>query len=155
MKKYLIIAVLAAIGIFNAFYLSYEGLQILEAQKSAWPLGVLPCDISEKLSCSGILAHPRAVIFSIWEWKILFPMIAAVVYPLLFIIALWGWFSRSLLPAKILTVMAIGGIMFNSYVIYQEYVVQIFCPLCAMCTVIIVTIGILAGYMWKKGLQKS
>lgn len=82
-------------------------------------------------------------------------MIAAVVYPLLFIIALWGWFSRSLLPAKILTVMAIGGIMFNSYVIYQEYVVQIFCPLCAMCTVIIVTIGILAGYMWKKGLQKS
>lgn len=82
-------------------------------------------------------------------------MIAAVVYPLLFIIALWGWFSRSLLPAKILTVMAIGGIMFNSYVIYQEYVVQIFCPLCAMCTAIIVTIAILAGYMWKKGLQKS
>jgi uncharacterized membrane protein len=78
-------------------------------------------------------------------------MIAAVVYPILFILALWGYFGRTLLPAKILTFMAIGGMMFNGYVIYQEFVVGVFCPLCALCTVIIITIAILSGTLWKKG----
>jgi uncharacterized membrane protein len=54
-----------------------------------------------------------------------------------------------MLPAKILTGMALGGMMFNSYVIYQEFVVWVFCPLCAMCTVIIVTIFILSICIWK------
>ena len=76
-------------------------------------------------------------------------MVAAVVYPILFLIALWGWFSKSMLPAKILTGLALGGMMFNSYVIYQEYIVSVFCPLCAMCTVIIITIFILSICIWK------
>ena len=57
------------------------------------------------------------------SFKVAFPMIAAVVYPILFIIALWGWFSKKMLPAKILTGLAAGGILFNSYVISQEIIV--------------------------------
>ena len=77
-------------------------------------------------------------------------MIAAVVYPVLLLVALWGWFSKRILPAKVLTFLAGGGILFNSYVIYQEFIVGVFCPLCAMCTVIIITIFILALLMWMQ-----
>jgi uncharacterized membrane protein len=148
MRKYLIIAVLAAIGIFNAFYLSIPAYQYWNGANSQ-ALQMMPCDLSESLSCSGILQNPRAIIFSIGDFKVAFPMIAAVVYPILFLIALWGWFSRTTCPAKILTAMSAGGILFNSYVISQEFIVGVFCPLCAMCTAIIVTICILSICIWK------
>ncbi|MBX9809871.1 vitamin K epoxide reductase family protein [Candidatus Gracilibacteria bacterium] len=149
MKKYLIIAILAAIGIFNAIYLSIPAYEYWNGANSA-ALQMMPCDLSAKLSCSGILQNPRAIIFSIDDFKVAFPMIAVVVYPILFLLALWGWFSHSSLPAKILTGMALGGMCFNSYVIYQETIVGVFCPLCAMCTVIIVTIFALSILIWKK-----
>lgn len=123
MSKYLIIAVLAIIGIFNAWYLTYETLQIFATQASGGLLGVLPCDISDSLSCSGILSNPRAIIFSIGDFKVAFPMIAALVYPILLIIALIGWFTKKTCPAKILTGLAIGGTCFNGYVISQEIIV--------------------------------
>lgn len=148
MRKYLIIAVLAAIGIFNAIYLSIPAYEYWNGANSQ-ALQMMSCDISESLSCSGILQNPRAIIFSVGDFKVAFPMIAAVVYPVLFLIALWGWFSKSMLPAKVLTAMAAGGILFNSYVIYQEFIVGVFCPLCAMCTVIIIAIFFLALCIWK------
>lgn len=144
MRKYLIIAILAAIGIFNAWYLTYETLQIFAAQASGGFLGALPCDINSSLSCSGILSNPRAIIFTIGDFRVAFPMIAAVVYPILLIVVLWGWFSKNILAAKTLAVLAAGGILFNGYVISQEIIVGVFCPLCAMCTVIIITIFILS-----------
>ncbi len=149
MKKYLIIAALAAIGIFNAFYLSIPAYQYWNGADSA-ALQMMPCDLSESLSCSGILQSPRAIIFSLGDMKVAFPMIAAVVYPILFIIALWGWWSKTLLPARVLTGLSAGGILFNSYVISQEIIVGVFCPLCAMCTVIIVTICVLSVCIWKQ-----
>jgi uncharacterized membrane protein len=149
MRKYIIIAVLAAIGIFNAWYLTYETLQIFATQASGGLLGALPCDLSSSLSCSGILSNPRAIIFTIDDFKVAFPMIAAVVYPILFIVALMGWFTKKTCPAKVLTGLAAGGILFNSYVIYQEYIVRVFCPLCAMCTVIIIAIFFLSISIWK------
>ena len=122
MRKYLIIAVLAAIGIFNAIYLSIPAYEYWNGTNSA-VLQSMPCDISESLSCSGILQNPRAIIFSIGEFHVAFPMIATIVYPVLFLIALWGWFSKTTCPAKVLTAMSVGGILFNSYVIYQEFIV--------------------------------
>jgi len=148
MRKYLIIAVLAAIGIFNAFYLSIPAYEYWNGANSQ-ALQMMPCDLSSMFSCSDILKHPRAIIFEVYNFKVAFPMIAAVVYPILLIIALWGWFSKSYTPAKVLTAMAAGGILFNSYVIYQEFIVWVFCPLCAICTVIIITIFFLSIYIWK------
>lgn len=143
MKKYLIIAVLALIGIYNAIYLSIPAYEYWNgANKEV--LQSMPCDISSSLSCSGILQNPRAIIFSIGEFKVAFPMIAMLVYPILFLIALAGWFTKKPCPAKALTALSAGGILFNSYVIYQEIIVGILCPLCAMCTVIIIAIFILS-----------
>lgn len=148
MRKYLIIAVLAAIGIFNAIYLSLPAYEYWNGANST-ALQSMPCDISDSLSCSGILQNPRAIIFSLGDFKVAFPMIAAVVYPILFLIALWGWFSKSLLPAKVLTGLAVGGACFNGYVISQEIIVGVFCPLCAVCTIIIVTIAFISWTIWK------
>lgn len=148
MRKYLIILVLALIGVFNAAYLSIPAYDYWNGANS-FALQAMPCDISETLSCSGILQNPRAIIFSIGEFKVAFPMIALVVYPILVLLALIGWFTKKLYPAKALTAMATGGICFNSYVIYQEFVVGVFCPLCAMCTVIIIAIFILSIMIWK------
>lgn len=151
MRKYLIIAALALIGVFNAVYLSIPAYEYWNgANKDV--LQSMPCDISQSLSCSGILQNPRAIIFSLGEFKVAFPMIALVVYPILFIIALIGWFTKKSCPAKILAGLSAGGMLFNSYVIYQEFVVGIFCPLCAMCTVIIIAIFILSLSIikWEK-----
>ncbi len=149
MKEYLIIAILAAIGIFNAAYLTYETLQIFATQANGGILGALPCDINSTLSCSGILQNPRAIIFSVGDFKVAFPMIALVVYPILFLLALVGWFTKKPCPAKVLTALAFGGICFNGYVISQEIIVGVFCPLCAMCTVIIIAIFFLSISIWK------
>ena len=148
-KTYIIILILCAIAFVNASYLSYHAYAFWFAD-NAEALRSLPCDLSESLSCSGILSNPRALIFGIP-----FPMIAMVVYPVLFALALSGYIRKSLTEIKVITVMAIMGMCFNGYVISQEIIISVFCPLCAMCTAIIVTIAILAGYRWKKGLQKS
>lgn len=122
MRKYLIILILALIGVFNAAYLSIPAYQFWNGSNS-FVLQTMPCDLTEKLSCSGILQNPRAIIFSIGTFKVAFPMIALVVYPILVILALIGWFSQKTYPAKVLTAMAAGGICFNGYVISQEIIV--------------------------------
>lgn len=143
MKKYIIILVLALIAFANAAYLSYESYQFWFSA-NADALRNMPCDLTAHLSCSGILSNPRALIFGIP-----FPMIALIVYPIIFWLAFSGYLRKSLTEAKILTGLAFGGMCFNSYVISQEYVISVFCPLCAMCSVIIVSIFILSLCIWK------
>lgn len=139
MKKYLIILILALIGVYNAVELSIPAYQYWNgANKEV--LQSLPCDISETLSCSGILQNKRAIIFSVGEFHVAFPMIALVVYPILALLALSGWIRKSLTEAKWLIGLSAGGIAFNGYVISQEIIVGVFCPLCALCTAIIITV---------------
>lgn len=101
MRKYLIILILAVIAFANATYLSYEAYQFWFAS-NAEALRSLPCDLSATLSCSGILSNPRALVFGIP-----FPMIAMVVYPIIFLLALSGYLRKSLTEAKILTGLAL------------------------------------------------
>ncbi len=149
MRTYLIILSLTLIGFGSALYLSIHAYQYWNGA-DATALQNMPCDLSSTFSCSGILENPRAIIFSIGEFQVAFPMIALVVYPILFQLALVGYITRKIIFAKIITVMAIGGIAFNGYVISQEIIVWVFCPLCAMCTVIIITIAILGGLIWRE-----
>ncbi len=148
MRKFLIILILALIGVANAAYLSYHAYDFWFGG-NAEALRNLPCDISSMFSCSDILKNPRALVFGIP-----FPMIALVVYPLLALLALSGYMRKSATEAKILTGLSLGGMCFNGYVISQEFVVWVFCPLCAMCTVIIITIFILSISIWKSPTLK-
>lgn len=64
MKKYLIILILTLIGFSSALYLSIPAYEYWNGENSE-ALQAMPCDISDKLSCSGILKNPRAIIFEI------------------------------------------------------------------------------------------
>ena len=73
MKKFLIIAVLGLVGIFNAAYLTNS----FYAASSSF------CDISQTVSCSSALNIPELIFFGLP-----FSAIALGVYPILFLIAL-------------------------------------------------------------------
>jgi hypothetical protein len=106
MKKYLIILILSLIGLGNAIYLSIPAYEYWNGANSM-VLQSLPCDISSTLSCSGILQNPRAIIFSIGDFHVAFPMVALIVYPILALIALSGYIRQSLTEARVLTGMAL------------------------------------------------
>jgi uncharacterized membrane protein len=64
-----------------------------------------------------------------------------IVYPIIFLVALFWIFGKIKKHFKILTAMWAGWIMFNWYFIYQEtFNIGAFCPLCLLCSAIIITI---------------
>lgn len=73
-------------------------------------------------------------------------MVAIAVYPVLLLIALWGIIKKKHHKASnALTYLSAAGILFNSYFIITEaLVIKAFCPLCLLCTGIIITIFILS-----------
>ncbi len=139
MKKFTIIIILSIIATFNAAYLTWKAYGVFGDWKSF-------CDINDRRSCANVVNHPAAYI-----GPIPFPAVALVVYPVLIAIAIMGLYCTT--PKrnyKILTFLSLGGILFNSYFIYQEtFVIKAYCPLCLMCTVIIITIFALSLSGWK------
>lgn len=140
--KLIIILVLTVLALFNASYLSYDWLFSIQSASSlyfpVWDItwGGSFCDINETLSCSAVLQNPLSQIY----W-IPFPIFALFVYPIIFIVALLGLLWKMKKHFKILAIIATFGIMFNWYFIYQEtFNIGAFCPLCLMCTAIILTI---------------
>lgn len=139
--KFKAIITLSIIALINAAYLSAKARWLFE-----WNTF---CDINSRRSCANVVAHPAAYI-----GPIPFPAIALVVYPILLILAIIGLRSRT--PRKYFkTLSVLSGlwILFNAYIIYQEtYVIKAFCPLCLLCTAVIITIFIvsLLGYKKKK-----
>ncbi|MCD5380773.1 vitamin K epoxide reductase family protein [Candidatus Gracilibacteria bacterium] len=140
-KKLISIFILALIGTFNAAYLTYYAY----LSKSAVPVfggggsQGFACDYNDTFSCSSVFNHDFA-----WILGIPFSGIALVVYPALAIIALLALLGKMTNHFKVLTIMVIGGILFNGYIITNEYLVGVYCLLCLMCTLIIIIIGILS-----------
>ena len=142
MKKLIIICILATLAFFNATYLTYQNYQIENAPE--WSITSF-CDLNNTFSCTNVLSSPYSKIF----WMP-FTAVAMAVYPILFLIAfLWVmWIIKK--PFHILAYMAWGWILFNSYFIYQEYAnIWAYCPLCLICSWIIITIFVLSA-IWIK-----
>ena len=139
MKKFTIIIILSVIATINAAYLSCKAFGIFGSWASF-------CDISSKWSCANVVNHPAAYI-----GPIPFPAVALVVYPIIIAIAImWLYCSSPRKNYQILTFLSAGGILFNWYFIAQEFfVIKAFCPLCLICTAIIITIFVLSLYGWK------
>ena len=140
--KLKIIIIVSILAFFNAFYLSYDWLFAIESAKSlyfpVWNIasGWTFCDINDTLSCSAVLQDPASQIFGIP-----FPVFAMFVYPIMLIIALLWYFKKCKKTFEILSTMALLWIMFNWYFIYQEtFTICAFCPLCLICSAIIITI---------------
>lgn len=132
MKKYIIICVLAVIAFINASFLTY---------KSYAPATDTFCDINSRFSCTTVLSSSIAKI----GWIIPFPMVAMIVYPILFVLAYLWRKQKNSKYFKTLAVLSAMGIVFNSYFIYLEAtVINTFCPLCLICSAIILTIFFLS-----------
>lgn len=126
-----IIAALAAGGIGNAAYLSYQAYEIMSGGEFA-----SFCDINSTVSCTNVLEHPLSRVFGVP-----FPMIALVVYPILLAIALVGRTKDDAKFFKPLAILSAMGVAFNGFIIYREtFEIKAFCLLCLMCTVMIITI---------------
>ena len=137
MKKYLFIAILAGIAIVNAAYLSWEAYQIVYLNTDTARIFSI-CDINSTFSCTSALdsAYSR-------PFGIPFPFVALAVYPVLLLLALLGYIQRSYGYAKALAVLSFMGMCFNGYIIYMEtFYIHAFCPLCLLCSAIIITIFI-------------
>lgn len=146
-KKLLAILILSALAFFNAVYLTNQAFTLRD--KLAASVGTYSsfCDLNSTFSCSNVLLAPAAQVFGLP-----FPAIAMAVYPIIFLIALLGYFGKCRKTYQILTGLSLGGICFNSYFIYQEAVnIGSFCPLCLICSAIIVTIfGLSLSEIMKK-----
>jgi uncharacterized membrane protein len=131
MKKYLVIIFLSLIAFLNAWYLTQQAYT-----QSTGSF----CDINDKLSCTNVFAAPEARM-----GPIPFPVIALIVYPVLAFIAYMWYKGKTSKNFKPLSILASMGIAFNGYFIFQEaFVIKSFCPLCLLCTGIIITILILS-----------
>ena len=141
-KKLISIIVLCVIAIINAWYLTHLAYSELS--------GASFCDINSTLSCNSVLAHPAAQIFGVP-----FPVIALVVYPILLLISILWYTNKMKNHRTWLRRLSLGGILFNSYVISQEaFVIKAFCPLCLICTAIIITIHILTYRNKQQPIQE-
>lgn len=139
MKKLYAIIVLALISMGNALYLTISALNY-----KAWDTSKIACDINDTLSCSSLFSFDFA-----WIFGIPFPAIAMVVYPIITIIALLWVVKKCKKSFEIILWLGIWGILFNAYIIYNEFQIWIFCPACLACTASIATIAILS-FIWVK-----
>jgi len=138
MNKYIVILILSAIAFVNASYLTWESYKI----ENGTATGNSICDVNTTFSCSTVLKSPYAKIGGVP-----FPAVAMVVYPVIFLVALAGLNGLFASAFTALLALGIGGICFNSYFIYQEFFqIKVFCPLCLMCTAIIITIAIISFF---------
>lgn len=139
MKKLYTILALSLIWFSNAIYLSLKALSY-----KAWNTSEFFCDINNSFSCSTLFSFDFSRVF----W-IPYPIISSIVYPIIFIIALL-WLKKIInKPLKIIFFIWLLGMCFNWYLIYNEFLVSTFCPLCIFCTLIITIITII-GWTWFK-----
>lgn len=178
MIKYITILLLCIVAFFNAAYLTSKSVNVWfetflsspvsnsytflkdwvakdDTSRYAWFWSVyskvsdtdslnIKCDINETFSCSTVIKSEYS---KIWG-KIPFPMVAMVVYPVLWLLAIiWLiWFNT----LQLLKILSFWGILFNGSFIYLEtFYIKAFCPLCLLCSGIIITIFILASVKWK------
>ncbi len=134
MKKFTVIIILAIIATINAWYLTAKAYGLLGS-------GSTFCDINSRRSCANVVNHPAAYV-----WPLPFPAIALVVYPVIILLAGLGLAaSNKKKYYKTLSYLSAAGILFNWYFIGQEFfVIKAFCPLCLLCTAIIISIFLIS-----------
>lgn len=141
--KFLILQIISGVAIINASYLSYKAYFV----RFVDPNGLSSfCDISKLFSCTDVLRHPLSQVFGLS-----FPWIALVVYPVIFVVAWYGYRRGNILYAKIISIVSLLGILFNGFILYREaFIINSYCLLCLLCTVIIISIFLISTSIFIK-----
>ena len=152
MKKLITIIIISFIASINAAYLTYNAY-ILKASQNTFNIWTVSnsdiwfaCDFNSTFSCSSVFSHDFA-----WIFWIPFSLIALIVYPIIIVIA-YLWIKNKIKNVyKVLLLMVIWGILFNWYIIVNEYFVWVYCFLCLICTAIIIAIwGLSISWLKEK-----
>lgn len=133
-KKLLFIIIISIVATFNAAYLTYMAYTVT-APAYFWNIVSdvwYACDFNATFSCSTVFQNDFA-----WIFGIPFSLIALFVYPIIIIVALLWLFKQIKNHYKIILAMAIWWVIFNGYIIVNEYLISTYCFLCLICTVII------------------
>jgi len=149
--KLAIISLLWLAGSLDAAYLTNEAYKIATKTPifgQSEKIGFV-CDINSTFSCSSVFNEKFA-----WIFGLPFSWIALAVYPLIFLIWILAFFWKIKNPFKYLLIIGIWGILFNSYVIINEYLIWAYCLLCLGCTAIISMVFILSLF-WLKKCKKN
>lgn len=124
------IKILSIIGIGLAVYLLVEQLTQTSFR---------PCTINSTINCDAIISGEVAKTFGIST-----PLYGLIGYIVIFIAALFK-------KKKLLLSMAGFGLVFCLYIAYQELLIlQVICPVCILCQVIMITIFTLSTIIIKK-----
>lgn len=140
MKKLYAIIALSVFSIANAIYLAIAAFWV-KAQKEV----SLFCDVSETISCANLFNYDFA-----WLFWIPFPMIAIPVYSIIIILTLLAIFNKIKFHFKALIAMSLWWISFNAYIIYNEFIVWVFCLACLACALSILSIWIISIFGLKE-----
>jgi len=145
-NKFISIIILAIIWTLDAAYLTYSAyLSKAQTKVFGWGWDLwFACDVNSTFSCSSVFNENFA-----WIMWIPFSWIALAIYPILVIIAILGLKWKMKKSLKTLLIMSILWLIFNLYIIANEYVVWVYCLLCLLCTAIIISIWTLS-IIWIK-----
>jgi uncharacterized membrane protein len=128
----LAIPILALIGLGVAGYLTYVEIQLAEA--FCGPVG----------DCNAVQSSPYSRLFGLIPIGVL----GVVVYVVLLIVWLWGWFSDhrwSRYAFRVIFVLALVGTLFSIYLTYLElFVIKAVCMWCLASAVIMTLIMLLS-----------
>jgi uncharacterized membrane protein len=146
--KLIIISLLWLAWSIDAWYLTNEAYKIKEKFHTFWNFWWkeiwMACDVNSTFSCSSVFKEDFA-----WIFWLPFSGIALTVYPIIAIIAVLGFLWIIKKPFFILLIIAILWLIFNLYVILNEYFIWSYCLLCLICTMIIIII-LWLSFIWIK-----
>jgi uncharacterized membrane protein len=145
MKKIYAILALSFISFLNAVYLTISAYSLKAEMAASGTASEFFCDVNSVFSCSNLFLQDFA-----WIFGVPFSAIAMIVYPVLFIVAFLGLKSKNTNYFKATGLMALGGISFNGYIIFNELQIPIICLACLACTIAIATIAILSFLISKE-----
>ena len=133
MKNYIILF-LSVIAEINAIYLTNGAFLIKNNEANSFA-----CDINSQLSCTSVFNNDFA-----WFWWIPFSLIAFFAYWVIIAITILWMKKKIKNHFKILFWFWIFWLIFNWYIIWQEYLANSYCILCLICTAILATITYIA-----------
>lgn len=129
-KMYFYIRILSVLGILLAVYLLWQQYSRPSFQ---------PCTINESVNCDAIISGEVAQTFGIST-----PLIGLIGYIVIFAVAVTK-------KKKLLLSMAAFGLVFCLWIAYKElFELNVICPVCIGCQVIMISVFSLAVAVWKK-----
>lgn len=129
-RIFFVIKALSIIGIGLAVYLLWQQL--------AQPV-FKPCTINESINCDSIISGAVAKTLGIPT-----PLYGLIGYIIIFFAAVWR-------KKKLVFLVAAFGLVFCLWIAYREFFeLNVICPVCITCQVVIISIFLLSAYTFKR-----